>query len=205
MKRLLFIIFILATLVACKKKNTFIVKVVNPVTGQGYANLGIQIEACRTGAYENKCKVVHTSYTNDDGVSYIEERLKKNWRHRIFADLPEDYCYSSGISIFVKEGDKEFIFERAPCAQLKLKIENVNCQGEGDKMVLFQGNQIGSFNFNQPWEHNGCAFWETNGYSNVPMGEIYYRWEVTRSGSKEIFYDTIYLEEGEQRVYEILY
>jgi hypothetical protein len=33
----------------------------------------------------------------------------------------------------------------------------------------------------------------------------YYRWEVTRSGITETFYDTIYLEAGEQRTYEILY
>lgn len=81
----------------------------------------------------------------------------------------------------------------------------MNCQGPGDSMTLYQGNKISNFDFNYPWQHDGCAYWETNGYSNVPMGEQYYRWEVTRSGNIEIFYDTIYLQEGEQKVYEINY
>jgi hypothetical protein len=37
------------------------------------------------------------------------------------------------------------------------------------------------------------------------MGEIYYRWEVTRNGVTEEFHDTIYLEENEYKVYEINY
>jgi hypothetical protein len=54
-------------------------------------------------------------------------------------------------------------------------------------------------------EGEGCYQYESSSFSDVPMGGIYHRWEVTRSGNTETFYDTIYLQEGEQKVYEILY
>jgi len=113
-------------------------------------------------------------------------------------------------AIFLEyEKNQNVLFEFAPCAQLKLKIENVNCQGPGDNFKLFHvGSSAGFLELdpNQPnLEGQGCFSYEGSSFSNVPMGNRFYRWEVTRSGITEIFYDTIYLQEGEQKVYEINY
>ena len=72
-------------------------------------------------------------------------------------------------------------------------------------MILYQGNQIGSFDYNEPWEHDSCADWQSNGYSKVPMGNQYYKWVVTRSGLTNTYYDTVYLAEGEYKTYTINY
>jgi hypothetical protein len=208
-----FIILILGSLVlfSCGKKQMIKVSAVNPVTGEGYAYLPFKIVQIKSGAFESKYKTVYEGELGADGKDGFDFRVKSGRQYRIATDninsndeLP---CYINNTSYTFTKNDTEFDFqfEYAPCAYLKLKIENVNCEGPGDEMVLYQGNQIGTFDFNQPWEHNGCAIWESNGYSDVPMGEQYYRWEVTRSGTTEVFHDTIYLEKHEQKVYEILY
>ncbi len=93
----------------------------------------------------------------------------------------------------------------APCAHLKLKITNVNCEGINDTMVLYRKHAIADYYSNNGWLHVGCANWETNGYSDLPMGEIYYKWEVTRNGTTNTFYDTLYLNAGEYKTFEINY
>ncbi|MEX2482977.1 MAG: hypothetical protein WED10_00355, partial [Brumimicrobium sp.] len=79
----------------------------------------------------------------------------------------------------------------------------------GDNFKLyFEGKQVPGDEFQDGTlmsEHDGCVSLESDNFLEYPMGERYYKWEVTRSGTTETFHDTIYLEENEQRVYEILY
>jgi hypothetical protein len=51
----------------------------------------------------------------------------------------------------------------------------------------------------------GCYNYIGSFFSDVPMGRRFYKWEVTRNGNTETFFDTIYLEAGETRTYEINY
>jgi hypothetical protein len=205
--RVLIILFSVFLIVACGKKNQIKVTAKNAATGEGYADLGFRIFEVKpyttpTGEVQD---LVYEGNFNANGEA-VADILLKNRSYVITTVSPGPMCYINNTQYFFHRDDEnlKFDFRFAPCAYLKLKIENVNCEG-GDKLVLYQGNQIGSFNFNQPWEHNGCAFWESNGYSDIPMGEQYYRWEVTRNGVTEEFHDTIYLEENEYKVYEINY
>src|SRR5690554_1603352 len=204
MKYLIFII-VLFSFMSCKKKTMIKVHVENVATGAPYINQLIYIREDSQWA-DKPNSTVYEGYTDNNGMLFIEFKYRKDAKYSIFINLPDNYCYIHSLSYPInQEKTNDIHFRLDACAQLKLKIDNVNCQGAGDEMVLFQGNQVGNFDFNQPWEHDGCAFWVSNGYSNVPMGEQYYRWEVTRSGNTETFYDTIYLQEGEQKLYEINY
>lgn len=208
---------LLLVLLSCKKEYSIKVKVYNPVTQEPYANVHVSIQeqySNPVGGYNNptKYKILYEGFTNNNGELLITERFHKDRSYSISCERPdgiEGTCYFNhpgGYAIF-KDGksDKEINFELVPCASLKLKINNVNCQGSSDKMVLFQGNEVGNFDMTEPWQHDGCVNWESNGYSIVPMGEQYYRWEVTKNNVTETYYDTIDLAAGEQRVYEINY
>lgn len=183
------------------------VTTVNKVTGEPLP--GVTIFATEDLSWDpiNNAKgTFFEGVTDQNGKLAINFKMRNNGKYQVIQSDAPNSCWHNTKAFFLEDKKNQNItFEFAPCAQLKLKIENVNCEGGGDEMVLYQGNQIGSIDFSQPWEHNGCALWESNGYSKIPMGEQYYRWEVTRSGTTDIFHDTIYLEEGEQRVYEILY
>jgi hypothetical protein len=185
------------------------VHVENVVTGEPYVDQLIYIrEAPQNVNQENT--TVYEGYTDSEGKLFINFKYRRNAKYFIFISLPESYCYLHSLSYPInKEKTNDIHFRLAPCAQLKLKIENVNCEGAGDNFKLFhEGSEVGFNNFadgDPIKEGDGCYSYEGSSFSNVPMGRRFYRWEVTRSGTTEIFHDTIYLEEGEQRVYEILY
>ncbi len=206
--KIVMIACMLFLVISCGKHNTIKVTAKNAATGEGFADLGFRIYRIRpyttpTGQIQD---LVYEGNFNNNGEAVVDLRIRKNRTYKITTISPGPMCYINNTSYTFGSNHSNFKFDFlfAPCAYLKLKIENVNCEG-GDLMVLYQGNQIGSFNFNQPWEHNGCAYWESNGYSDIPMGEQYYRWEVTRNGVTQEFHDTIYLEAGEYKFYEINY
>ncbi|MEX1192624.1 MAG: hypothetical protein WEA99_11685 [Brumimicrobium sp.] len=78
-------------------------------------------------------------------------------------------------------------------------------KGRGNFKLFHEGSDVGFYNYGKGSpikEGDGCYFFEHSHFSHIPMGRRYYCWEVTRSRTTEIFHDTIYLEENEQRVYE---
>ena len=215
MKYIPFILFILL-ISSCGKKNQIKVTAKNAATGEGYADLGFRIREIKpyttpTGEVQ---EVVYEGTLNQNGEAIVDIRLKNRSYviTTIVAPETENVCYVNNTSYnFHRDDDNlKFDFLFAPCAYLKLKIENVNCEGPDDNFKLFyEGRQVGGQGSGivgaQMRDEDGCYFHEASSFSDVPMGERYYRWEVTRNGVTEEFHDTIYLEEGEQKVYEILY
>ncbi len=206
MKRILVFILLSLLIVACKKKSTVHITARNAVTGEPYAGLSYNIERSVSGSFENHYKTVASGVLDENGEAVITKRFSKNWSHEVSIGSPDNTCYSNNNSFYFSGGENiDCDFKFAECAYMKLKIENVNCQGANDKIILYQGNQVGSFNYSQPWEHDGCALWESNGYSDIPMGEQYYKWEVTRNNVTTTYYDTLYLNAGEYKTYDINY
>ena len=212
--KIVMILFLSFLVVSCGKKNQIKVTAKNAATGEGYADLGFRIREIKpyttpTGEVQ---EVVYEGSLNQDGEAIVDIRLK-NRSYVITTITPENdnRCYINNTSYnFHRDDDNlKFDFLFAPCAYLKLKIENVNCEGPDDNFKLFfEGKQVPGNEFlngSLMSEHNGCVNLTSNDYISHPMGERYYRWEVTRSGITEEFHDTIYLEESEQKVYEINY
>jgi hypothetical protein len=86
----------------------------------------------------------------------------------------------------------------------------VNCQGATDYFKLYyMGRQVGGQGSGivgaLSKEGGGCYSFLASSFSSVPMGEIYWKWEVTRNSITNIYYDTIYLSPGEYKVYDINY
>jgi hypothetical protein len=207
MKHLIYIAIIFLFATSCKKKTAVVIQA-QDITSDGAAYAGQKYAVAETWTpfYETKSKIVAEGFLDANGKASFNLKMNRNRRYILGVSEPDNICYGGLVQHYLEhEKNNTVNFEYAECAYIKLKIDNVNCQGQGDEMVLFQGNQVGNFDFNQPWKHDGCAFWESNGYSTVPMGEQYYRWEVTRSGNTSTYYDTIYLQEGEQMMYEINY
>ncbi|GAA0876091.1 hypothetical protein GCM10009118_25010 [Wandonia haliotis] len=204
-------------LFSCTKKETLKISVKNVVTGEpvvGNTISIVEIFNVSDGVSGSKTKDFYSGQTNSEGVLYVTEKFNKNRRYEVFVgQFPEEHCYLNRMGYTWSVGEAtDLAFEYAPCSYSKLIINNVNCSGEDDKMVLYRQDEIGSLS-GVGWEHVGCVYWESPGgpdgapagYSRVPMGKRYYRWEVTRNGITEIFYDTIYYPAGDYVTYEINY
>lgn len=211
MKTSIILLLSLYTLLfSCAKERTIKVSAINPATGLGYADLRIRIFESKTGADGEELTQVYQGYLNDSGTLYATFKVKKGVYYVITCQSPPNtnVCYTNNTTYTYSinaPNSKEFVFEIAPCAYSKLTINNVNCEGPNDLMVLYQNLQVGSSSGGSGWQHNGCAFWQTNGQSQHAMGNIYYRWEVTRSGGTTIYHDTVYYAPEVLTEYEINY
>ncbi|GAA0875985.1 hypothetical protein GCM10009118_23940 [Wandonia haliotis] len=205
-------------LFSCTKKETLKISVKNVVTGEpvvGNTISIVEIFNVSDGVSGSKTKDFHSGKTNSEGVLFVTEKFNKNRRYKVkVGKFVEDVCYinKSNENWYVG-ANTEINFEYAPCAYVKLIINNVNCVGETDSLVLFQGNELGTFDFSSPWVHTGCAYWESPGgpdgapvgYSRVPIGANYYRWKVIRGGTTNLYEDTLLINAGEFYTYEINY
>lgn len=208
MKKLILILLMGVFLVSCKKKQTIHITAKNAATGEPYPGLTYYVVTYTNINGGTKSKTVATGTLDANGEAVVTERLPKNKGRGVRVVEPENSCYNKNIQLYFSEEDGENFkaeFEFAECAYSKLIINNVNCNDATDEFVLFRENQIGSINGNFGWEHLGCAYWETNGYSDIPMGNVYFRWEVTRNGTTNTYYDTVFYAPGEYRTYTINY
>ena len=211
-------ILLVLLLFSCNKKETLKISVKNVVTGEPVAgnNISIvEIFKVSDGVSGSKTKDFYSGQTNSEGVLFITEKFNKNRRYEIFVGkFPYKHCYLNSMGHTWSVGENtDLKFEYAPCAYVKLIINNINCSGENDTLALFRGNQLGTFNFDLPWVHKGCVYWESPGgpdgapvgYSKVPMGALYYKWKVIRNSVTTVYEDTLLTNAGEFYTYEINY
>src|SRR5690554_738335 len=183
-----FILISLLLFLSCKKKQTIHITAKNAATGEPYPGLTYYVVTYTNINGGTKSKTVATGTLDANGEAVVTERLPKNKGRGVRVVEPENSCYNKNIQLYFSEEDGENFkaeFEFAECAYSKLIINNANC--------------------NFGWEHMGCAYWETNGYSDIPMGNVYFRWEVSRNGTNSIYYDTVFYAPGEYKTYEINY
>src|SRR5690554_5548007 len=194
MKYLLIISLLL--FVSCKKKQTIHITAKNAATGEPYSGLTYYVVTYTNINGGTKSKTVATGALDENGEAVVTERLSKNKGHGVRVVEPENSCYNKNIQLYFsdeKNFDAEFAF--AECAYLKLKIENVNCQGPEDTM-RFRSKY--SFTDWEGWsgERTGCYSYETPYPFEVSEGWRIYEWEVNRNGVITTYLDSIYLNKG---------
>jgi len=216
--RTLILILLIGLVASCKKNHHVIhVKARNIVTGSGetYAGLKFSVVAKTPGIFEAHYKNVYEGYLDANGEATFDLKMKNNKSYSLGIELPEGTEYFNDLYFSLKHDlkNQSVIVEFVPRAYLKLIINNDNCLGSNDTLRLYQGNQIGTFDFTKNWDLIGCINWESPGgtdgcplgYSCIPMGAQYFKWEVIKSGVTDVFYDTIYLDAGEYKTFEINY
>jgi hypothetical protein len=212
MTKYIFTAIIVFLLISCRQKREeiFHIKAINPVTMLPYAGLEWGVSATKTG-YDGEKQVYEKSGVLDaNGEAWLTLKVKEGRTYNIGCIKPANTCYVKQIKFTYAVQDPAkptFLFEFAPCAILKLKIKNISCSGPADYFKLtFLGTEVDPTYFNGATikEEYGCYELESD-FSNVPMGERYYKWEVTKNGFTNTYFDTVDLAAGETRIFQINY
>ena len=207
-------------LLGCTKvgKNVTIKgRVLNPVTGEGIQDAEVKILKT-AGGFNGGFKAIKTVKSNSDGSFEIS---KLSLEHcYVVCHTPLDVNYyqigwekkasvplHDSFTISVKKGKTMHAdYYAVPYAHIQLKIENVNCQGPADHFVLYaEGTEVDMSVNGVMIDKMGCYQYTAPSHSKIPMGKRYYRWEVTRSGVTNTYYDTLYFAENEYKTFEINY
>ncbi|WP_341907179.1 hypothetical protein [Fluviicola taffensis] len=213
MKILFTLSFFLLLLSSCGKDRSIKIKAINAATGQPYAGLEYRVASSRTAADGEKYRTEASGVLDSNGEALVNIKQKKGRTYSIRVVEPENTCYNKEITQYFDspyDVDGTFTFEFAGCAYLKLSINNVNCQGANDDFKLYyMGRQVGGQGSNivgaLSLQGGGCFSYLGSDFSSVPMGNMYWKWEVTRNGITNTYHDTIYLISGEYKTYDINY
>ena len=192
----LFSLFIMVTITSCTKfgKNvTLKGRVVNPVTGEGIA--GAEVNLYRiAGAYDSKYKTIKSATTDASGNFELD---KYTWAKPVArCDVGERYKLG-----WTKDGGQTFIdnfelevkkgkvtnadFYAVPYGNYKIIVNNINCQGANDTIIIKRTNQVGSF-LAVDWILTGCSGYNSS-FSKAPMGTVYTHYTVIRNGISNEF------------------
>jgi hypothetical protein len=206
MKNTFFILILGILFVSCNKERTFHIKAINAVTGQVYAGLAYSVTATKTGANGEKLVYDHKGFLDANGEANVTLKVKTGRTYNIGCTEPPNTCYVKNIKFTYGQEDEPnptFQFEYAECAQLIMKIKNINCIDANDNISIKMNNQINSLT-QVPWNLLGCQDF-TSATTDVAYGNYYFEWEVTKSGISNTFYDTVFIPKGQLYTYLIEY
>lgn len=204
MKNLIIALLICCSFFSCKKERAFHITATNVATGERIPNLHYYLVELTEGINGEEAKTVREGNLDANGEAKFNFKIK-NKTHVIRVVEPENNCYTENISLTF--GSKENVkaeFNFAPCGSLKQIINNVNCFDQNDQIEIKISRFVDN-NYESPWTIVGCDGFISNHFSQVPMGNYYYKWVVTRAGVSNTFYDTVYVDENEFVTYEINY
>jgi len=204
-RKLLIIIFLLlGTMNSCTKfgKNVTIKgRVMNPITGEGIA--GATISASKItmelpGGYKTVEQT--TSDTNGDFLLKFKKSASSigvstgNYHNIGWYQNGE---IQNGYYLPVQQGKNMHAdFYAVPYGELKLDINNVNCQGVTDTM-WFRNKWLGYTGFESSYStpRTGCYSYTSASPFKIPIGTYIYETKVKRSGNITFVYDTVTVNE----------
>lgn len=186
-------------------------KVLNPVTNTPIE--GVEVWFQRTtsglpGGYKTIKEEItdvngefEINATRIGGTQYIRlGDVKGNYRLGWY----EDGEYKGSSVKTVKKGKTmEVEYHLVPYGDYLIIVNNINCEGVNDTIIINQQNQVNSF-LDSDWILSGCDGYTTT-FSKVPMGSVFINWTVIRNGVSQSFSDIVFLDEGQQLTYELNY
>lgn len=211
MKKLLLILLVGLFLFSCKKERTIHITAKNAATGEGFSGLGFILRETKgyvtsTGEVQKK---VYEGTLNAQGEAVFNYKLKNNRSYVLTTLVPdEELCYINNTSYTLANTDDnfKFAFLFAECAYLKFRYQNINCQGPNDHIKVKRYTNLDDYSgFLIDAEYEGCNDYTMPNFTEVPMGQWIFEWDVTKNNVTSGFSDTVFLNANEQKYYEINY
>lgn len=192
-------------------------RVLNPITGEGIANAPV-IMYRSTLDYPSGSKRVKETTTDSEGYFEISKAsLSKCYLtcnvtevgdyYPIGWEKKEDVPLFDAFTISVKKGKTmRADYYAVPYGTLQININNTSCFDSNDELKIYRTHSIAGFydNVPNPAIYMGCVN-QTGNMNKAPMGWYKYSGTVTKNGVVTSIKDSIYLNEGETKIWNINY
>ena len=208
-------ILIIIGLFSCSKpgKNVGVKgRVVNPITNEGMPNVEVILLTSESLSLPGGFKKIKSTKTDENGnfEIYALRVFKPVW---VQAEILNEYgvgwfsdgaYISDGFRANVNKGKKMLAdFHAVPYGKYRIIINNVNCQGPTDTIIIRQQNQVNSM-LDIDWIRTGCEGYTTS-YQDTPMGEMYISWKVIRGGVTTEFSDVLFIYPNQENQFVLNY
>jgi hypothetical protein len=181
---------IIASCTKFGKNVTITGRVMNPVTGEGIEGAEIWLQKT-AGGYDGGYKTVKTATSGSDGTFELN-KLGLAGYSAVCGKFSGDYyelgwtqdggaSYTGNFKLNVKKGKVMHAdYYAVPYGNYKIIVNNINCQGPNDTIIIRRTNQVGSF-LAVDWILTGCGGYNSS-FSQAPMGTVYTHYTVIRNG-----------------------
>ena len=222
MKRLSLICIVLLSLTTCTKfgKNITVTgRVYNPLTGEGFSDVEMIILREKWAGFNPGHKEVKTTKTDANGYFEMSKLGGANTYKVNAKDLNGVYFLgsttlgwyvdgefqTSGGSCTLKKGKTTNVELRVvPYGKYRIILNNVNCQGATDTLIINRQNQVNSFLGND-WILTGCDGYTTSFNDQTPIGLVFTDYTVIRNGISQSYYEEFFVEPGQENTQIINY
>jgi len=217
MKKLILFILAVIVLISCNKRRQVDIegKVLNPITQEGIE--GVELWLLKPGSpfeYYGGYKRVETVFTDANGNFKVDVKSASAEILRV-ADLHGAYYkigwHEDGVKLPsdlpVQQGkNMKADFYAVPYGKLQINIKNTSCFNQTDSLIIFRTHSLPHFydEVPNPAIYVGCIDQQGN-LNNAPMGWYRYIGRVIKNGIETPIKDSIYLSEGETKVWNINY
>jgi len=204
----LFLLLIIMSGISCDDRGKTIVKgrVLNAITNEPVTDLRIVV---REYPFHSGMRTAEDFYSDANGEFYAQFRARKSSDY--YCEIYDGWSYLSDeeSNILVKNvavskgNEQDITFYICPIAKFRLILNNINCFDVNDNISVDVTS--GLQNWNKNYQYPGCGSVDMLDYIEYPYGNIYFHWQVTRNSLTQNFYDTLYLNKNEEKIYQIDY
>lgn len=187
-------------------------QVINRMTGLPEPNVKLKFVECDNPyMHSPSCDILGYATTDNNGnFSFNYHNI--SYKYHYFMLHENGYMHSDTTYGIINEGSltngssQTINLSVLPYSRIWHKIDNLNCFDSTDVVEIYHTNDILNYQeFPNPWSHYGCANFESMNWEEVPMGNNYFHWRVTKNNIVQDFYDTLYLAPGQDTIYQIAY
>jgi hypothetical protein len=205
---LIIIIFLMGAMNSCTKfgKNITIEgRVENPITGEGISGAEIWLLKTTMGL-PGADKEIKTAISDANGnfelnkFSFRADKIRMGDAHGDYYTIgwhKDGEYVSTNSTLEIKKGKKLYVdFHMVPYGEYRIRINNINCQGINDTIIINQTNQFNNF-LGLDWTLKGCSGY-TTAWDKVPMGTIHTKYTVIRGGISNTYEEDFVVEPNQQ-------
>ncbi len=208
---------ILMIVFACTKigKNITVKgRVLNPITGEAHEGIEIRLLRNRNLEYNGGYKTIKSTTTDENGYFELNAgRMGPIWLSTNIVNYQElyslgwDYKGQYYSMLKVDKGKVMHVdYHLVPYGELQINIKNTSCFDQNDKLSIFRTHSISGFydNVPNPAIYTGCIDQQGN-LNQAPMGWYKYNGTVTKNGVETTIRDSIFLDAGTTKIWNIYY
>jgi hypothetical protein len=205
---LIIIIFLMGAMNSSTKfgKNITIEgRVENPITGEGISGAEIWLLKTTMGL-PGADKEIKTAISDANGnfelnkFSFRADKIRMGDAHGDYYTIgwhKDGEYVSTNSTLEIKKGKKLYVdFHMVPYGEYRIRINNINCQGINDTIIINQTNQFNNF-LGLDWTLKGCSGY-TTAWDKVPMGTIHTKYTVIRGGISNTYEEDFVVEPNQQ-------
>ena len=181
--------FLIFGMIGCTKfgKNiTVNGRVLNPITNEPISDITVRLIKSKNLQYYGGYKTIKETTSDINGNFELSAGrtggiwIVADFNYQNYYELGWDYNEKYHSQLKVDKGEIMHVdYHLVPYGEYRLIINNINCGGPNDTIIINKTNFVQSF-LDNDWMLTGCDGYTTS-WNKVPMGNIHTKYTVIRN------------------------